>query len=1603
MESKEQQLVFPEEPEPKAPTAPVPKPAWRRLRAPKRCSIPETSLPRLLSRYAGLQVRGGNRVHAEATFSFQAAGVVPSTPNAAAGAAPTAPAKGGALGRFRHLFEDAPCPLPPRGSMHPLAGTKPSTAPGVLSAALEAKPDLKRLRQQHSRLRYPRLADAEGQEEELQRESRKKQLAHEERKGKSAVARNVLKTLNEDGEDSGSDGERMLERLAEGGHLPYTAGDFSVVLGHRGLRHRAMPSPRAAILARLPPRPQVLVGAVSSLHTNSMDAEWGESVSNMSSMASLFSGTGASSSSKNSFAGSGLSFAPSSSFAGGALDRKWLARVAPISCLPSQPQARLARQMLAEVAAGNPDPEEDKRQRGRGAGGSAGGYLNFERWGLTDDYIESLLEAYVSRDGAESKPGLVGVEHVNLSGNLLTEQGVAALVAGDGPASNLFGLNLSSNRLGVKVEETGRTTRSLASSLSDLRNLTELDLGGNPLGDNVVEELCKELAVGCPFLEGLGLARCNLGDTRGPAAKLEPNQRGAGAALGRFMVASGTLRCLDLNWNQFQGEGAQALLTGVYDNNTTHGARGAEAGLRRLSLAWNRLGSGRHPSAVGKKQSSSRCARILASIFQDCTVLFHLDLSYNGFDSDDCAILSQGLVSNRTLFGLHLVGNEATMDDLGFIVPLGQLSGASAKAAQSPMGDGMSVTDKHLAMSRVVQATPLRLQLEHPIEVSGHPIAQAPSGTSGLMYNPSLLPSPPDMDSSYSAASVVPPSFSEDRLQAERAWAMERTRVKAIAGSLPDDSEALQYNAKCCWICENWAAFTVVYTAAWTGRGGAQVHSVYALFSIDGFTRPTLLSRSEATSNWTALRMLPPTMGLVQVIFIVDGQVRSSASHQRRRLSAKKSVVLNPDIFGFNVVSQDQVDEADPSQGGRGPLEEGAEKPSLRVREVPRIAEFKEVNTPFVGLSALQRFRRGEPTALCVIEDTVDRTQVAVVPRQVASSTQVKKVEGVEVWHYETSSFKNYLRDSAAKLEECFDVDWKMSRAHLALKGEGLQEQVADYLRQRYMCYFMAFWQAATLDFDSHRAAAGVSFIGWRDYLLQAGGEGPGKLADGRSCRGADLDCIFVAANVVDPKKKERIPVLPDKALARFQFMEAILRVAILRFTPSNESAASKRASKKVTNMSEKRGTVVKALESLQEMCRLGEDMVALRQEIQENVFTEECDLVYREFHEPLEALYECYKYVSFYPGRKGRGLSFGGWLTMIGDGAIWAEDFTGRKFREAFILGREIRADETSNMRLMELSYSEFLVCLAALVRLKPGYDAQFFAEQLTELFRHGLAPAIAKAKAGLIQYQGLSRYAGGDPHNAATVEFLGEIFQEADEDQTGSISCGEFRRCLGQPEKREAMAKFGIQTSDLELFFKTMDTTGDGELDLDELCDGFIKMSNAMRGNEKAIAYLRKAFSTADKDGSGTLDKVEFGAIFKEPSAKKKMESFGLKAEDLEDLFDLVDEDHSGSVTEMEIIAGFINLRDPKKVGNRGIALLSRLFEEADTDGSGSLNKKEWLTAFNTEFVTQQLATRNLKVPDWESLFDQLDGDSSGTIDWEEASQGLTFYWARSQMQSL
>jgi hypothetical protein len=44
-----------------------------------------------------------------------------------------------------------------------------------------------------------------------------------------------------------------------------------------------------------------------------------------------------------------------------------------------------------------------------------------------------------------------------------------------------------------------------------------------------------------------------------------------------------------------------------------------------------------------------------------------VDISQNNLTEKECCLINQGLTHNHTILGIHMIGNEASTDALGFV------------------------------------------------------------------------------------------------------------------------------------------------------------------------------------------------------------------------------------------------------------------------------------------------------------------------------------------------------------------------------------------------------------------------------------------------------------------------------------------------------------------------------------------------------------------------------------------------------------------------------------------------------------------------------------------------------------------------------------------------------------------------------------------------------------------------------------------------------------------------------------------------------------------------------------------------------------------------
>jgi Ran GTPase-activating protein (RanGAP) involved in mRNA processing and transport len=242
--------------------------------------------------------------------------------------------------------------------------------------------------------------------------------------------------------------------------------------------------------------------------------------------------------------------------------------------------------------------------------------LDLSHYSIGNIYADALAEGI----------RLVKLSRAVFKNNRLSDQGAFDLVNKINPRY-LNELDLSENLIGLKT-----ISKICAIIELNFAKLTVLNLDSNNLGDRSTVLMCSVLS-NFDKLTSLGLANNQI------------TEYGA-SALGKYLKQTHTLEKLDLHWNSIKGEGAQVLAEALSDNNS----------VKVLDLSFNSFSS---PAGVPVKS--------LAKAIRQNIKIYHLDLSNNGFNENDCKVLAEALSFNTTIIGLHMEGNGARIDEKGFL------------------------------------------------------------------------------------------------------------------------------------------------------------------------------------------------------------------------------------------------------------------------------------------------------------------------------------------------------------------------------------------------------------------------------------------------------------------------------------------------------------------------------------------------------------------------------------------------------------------------------------------------------------------------------------------------------------------------------------------------------------------------------------------------------------------------------------------------------------------------------------------------------------------------------------------------------------------------
>jgi Ca2+-binding EF-hand superfamily protein len=685
--------------------------------------------------------------------------------------------------------------------------------------------------------------------------------------------------------------------------------------------------------------------------------------------------------------------------------------------------------------------------------------LQYQGWGLGSDRLDMLCET--------AGPGLQGCRHCNLSGNRIQDRSIPRLCTQLLPTIET--LDLSQNALGRQG------ARHLANGLKALRTrapLLELNLEENRLGEVHEQDACalvEALSAFCPQLRGLSLAKNGLGKESGSFGK----------TLGNMVATATNLKVLDLHWNMFGGFGAYQLLTGIYENGQHDGC------LTRLDLSWNRLGY------VDPSHKALAPFKVLADIFEDHKYLFHLDISYNQLKMEACECLAESIKGNHTLFGLHIAGNEASVDSNGFIIP-----------HQNP----------HAIKPPLINQDPFLKKWQREAETSEKVLRSRYSGLS--------------VGSSRRLSAKYRKSRCTNFIETSQGTSTDEDQhcigLLETIGDHPLDS--LKLRAECCWICDRWRTVLIVWTPGVSGPlRSEEVQHVSVFLSIDSFRRATALHRCKPKTacstqeTWEAHFMLPPNSKTAPLlaVFQVNGGIAIANDMQKRMLA--EPIVLCPtnDSKQTSAVSIPGQLSYDSSNDDEKEL---------------WIKEANELPLP----EQHHYTRHKQP--LVVTEDLLEHGKVAVFPRTV-DKTRVKPTKkwtkAVSVWAQWVEEF-----DSVNHIEKMLDYDIYLSKVS-KIATDADETQIKQAIQPFYPMLMSAYRVLAAQ--GSGHSIFGMNVSAWVSLCNKC------DLLDDNVTQ-KDLAHFTLVSSVVDKRHAHQIRVRDDKVNVRYQFVETLCRFAHAKY-----------------------------------------------------------------------------------------------------------------------------------------------------------------------------------------------------------------------------------------------------------------------------------------------------------------------------------------------------------------------------------------------------------------------------------------------------------------------
>lgn len=1152
------------------------------------------------------------------------------------------------------------------------------------------------------------------------------------------------------------------------------------------------------------------------------------------------------------------------------------------------------------------------------------GVLQYAGWSLGSDRLEMLCQA---------NGGMTECKSCNLSDNRIEDKSVPLICQRLLPS--VEALNLSQNQIGpIGI-------RLMTDSFENLKvnhiSLLELNLKGNRLGNPYGHgevtphgrDLCLfvgALASKAPELRALSLAENQLGRTSSDL----------GQALGSMISTLKHLRVLDLHWNSFHGSGAGHLLSGVLDNK-----KDLDGKLSRLDLSWNRLGM-----YTGKKIYSPAQALGDVLAYKEATFpLFHLDISYNSLGAEDCAKIAAGLVDNVSLFGLHVAGNEAHVDEMGFLVP----NTDAPQNVQMGVAGGAQVASFQISPKQT-DSQPIK-PLQGLEKYVSYPVYEEGAGSRPLTFRDGRWPPPP-------------PPLEASRRPPRRKYALDKNKHDSLEGAgqnawedWPDSKhsillstsfqshhlDGLELTRDSCWICDRFQSVKLVWTPAISGRQlEDEVACVHFYLVTDGFASPTEMKKvkgKDHVSRWIGYRMVPKPRKSMPLLaaFRVNGRLQVANDFPVRFVPSGVTVaeLSEVELESCGCTHDRQADAAE------------AENSEADVNRDN--ATLKYVNE-IIPKDTLQDF-------LVVTEGSLNDGKIDVFPRTVES----QKEPEMTPWDKSQSVLSSWRAPDDAQLERMLLHDLRFCRLSQfagTRNQPGLKQSMLPYYRK-----LVATYRHHAFSGEKHHVF-GVSLPNLLTMMLKC------NVFD-RTLPQDHLSTMAVNSHSIDKKFSNEIKVISDTLLIRYQFVETILRVAEVKFMRSSRASTLAEAADMLLS------------EHVEPYCR---QYYIQESKFVSDVMVEEVDHVLKTHIGLLHAAYDDFAgIVTFgtsipYAGNDGKGprfMSLPDWHEFLDSCDAYDDCFPRSHAGSAFAFGSMWQVNEVDSGRHMQLNFVEFLAAICAVVFMREFYRADDFADLLDEFILDQLRPAVLDGKVE-----------GAELTKKSMAAVVMEIFSSCDEDGNGLFTVSEFSQAMRDPRTTELLNGKKFSPNDVMKVFGMMDEDGSGELSSEEVVAGMGSLLKLHQNEPRVRAWLAKELSNETGEGFFTI--LLLAKLLSKGATQRKLSRCGVDVMDLKAVILTMMNMSSGRNNYDKLTRNLTVMFSEKSDGS------SR--EKAFGDFSKTVQDMMLDTSLHkaTDFMDAIISMRKPKlVPRWQILikqvFEQADTERCGSLACEDLQAAL------------